>query len=305
MITMLVALLSGLILYTLTTKVSLPLNHLSKTAKQIAKGEYGKTVRIKTNDIEVQQLASNFNTMSIATKHAMDTILLEADKKNQFVANFSHEMKTPLTTIIGYTSLLKDYPLTKTEQQEALDAIFHEAKRLDHLSLAMLELFVTQNKEVELTPTSLKEIQLHLVRICDQLSKKYDVYYEISLPDTLVFAHHDLLLSLFYNLIDNAFKASRKDTSIQIYGKKEYQKIMITIQDHGSGISKEHLQRLTEPFYRIDKSRSRNQGGAGLGLSICKEIVKIHETSLEIHSKPDIGTSIAFTLRQVGGQDEE
>ena len=120
----------------------------------------------------------------------------------------------------------------------------------------------------------------------------------------VVYANSVLLLSLLYNLADNAFKASEAQTTINIYSKSSNDIVRIFVEDKGRGIAKENIKLLTEPFYREDKSRSRKFGGAGLGLSLCKEIASLHNTDLCFESEKGIGTTVSFELRKGGEEDE-
>lgn len=134
------------------------------------------------------------------------------------------------------------------------------------------------------------------------LSEKYKINYTIDFEKAIVSANSVLLLSLLYNLADNAFKASYPQTSIKIYSKTIPTAVQIYVEDRGRGIAKENIRLLTEPFYREDKSRSRKLGGAGLGLALCKEIAIIHGTELDFESEKDKGTTVSFSLCK--GDDE-
>ena len=113
-----------------------------------------------------------------------------------------------------------------------------------------------------------------------------------------------LLLSLLYNLVDNAFKASEPQTTVKIYSKSSNDIVRVFVEDKGRGIAKENIKLLAEPFYREDKSRSRKFGGAGLGLSLCKEIATLHGTELSFESEKGNGTTVSFTLKKGGEEDE-
>ena len=136
----------GIVLFYLSKKISLPLANLSSAVEAISDGHYGEHVNIKSNELEIQTLIDNFNKMSDDTKKAMDHLVIEANKQKQFTANFSHELKTPLTTIIGYADLIKNYDLSSDEKEEAITSIITESKRLDKLSQQLLVLFVFKIK---------------------------------------------------------------------------------------------------------------------------------------------------------------
>lgn len=292
----------GLLLYYLSKKMTRPLQELTSVVTSISKGNYGDTVDINTNDYEIKLLMNRFNKMSLDTKDAMDNLILEAEKNKKFVANFSHEMKTPMTTIIGYSDLLTNYTLTHGEQKQALQSIALESKRLDKLAKELLSLFglSRSNRLIKMEPLSLKTLSLNLDGVCQILKTKYDVDYSIQFPEVSVWGNEVLILSLFTNLIDNAFKASNKSDMVYIYGVIKCNKIEFQIKDKGCGIEEEHIKHLFDPFYRVDQARSRKEGGNGIGLSICQEIAKVHHTSIHVYSLPQFGTTFLFELEMVG-----
>ena len=299
-----VAIVSGAVLYFVAKKITKPLDILTKASNDIAGGNYGKTVEIKSSDREIFELAESFNSMSVATKNAMDEQQNEVERRERFVANFAHEMKTPMTSIIGYSEMLTSYELSKEEQSQASIAIHREGKRLEQLAKEMLEIIDIQKNDIELNDVRLSEIEKSLEETLRFVADKYHMGYLIRLPDVTVKANSVLLLSMLYNLADNAFKASKPGQHIQIFGVPLKDKVKICVQDTGRGICKEHIEHLTEAFYREDKARSRKQGGVGLGLSICKEIADIHHTELRFESEPGKGTLVLFELSLTGGEHE-
>ena len=130
----------------------------------------------------------------------------------------------------------------------------------------------------------------------------YDVNYSVEFHNEIVSANSVLLLSLLYNLGDNAFKASETGKRVKIYSEVTPDNIQIHIEDEGRGIAKENIKFITEPFYREDKSRSRKLGGAGLGLALCKEIARIHNTELVFNSEKNKGTRVSFILSKGGAR---
>ena len=287
---------SVLLLCALAKKITKPLNKLTKVADEIALGNYGKRAEVKDSDYEIYALSESVNAMSLAIEQKIKEIREELEKRDMFVADFTHEMKTPMTAIIGYAQMLRSYDLDKAEEIQAAEAIHNEAKRLEKLSLQLLELYVYKNENVETEKINLSEIEEQLKATLKYLSEKYDVSYTIDFDKEIVYANGVLLLSLLYNLADNAFKASQPKSSIRIYSKTMPNAVRICVEDKGTGIAKENIKLLTEPFYREDKSRSRKLGGAGLGLALCKEIAKLHGTELVFESEKNKGTTVSFVL---------
>ncbi len=297
-----VSAVSGLLLFALTRKITKPLNRLARVADEIALGNYGKKAEITAADDEISVLAESVNAMSSAIEQKITEIREELEKRDMFVADFTHEMKTPMTAIMGYAQMLRSYDLDEREKGQAAQAIYREAKRLEKLSLQLLELYVYQNETVEMEELNLLAIGEQLSATLGFLSEKYDVNYRVSFESETVRANSVLLLSLLYNLADNAFKASDPQTSVTIYSKATPTAVRIYVEDKGRGIARESIKRLTEPFYREDRSRSRKFGGAGLGLALCKEIARIHGTELNFESEKNKGTTVSFSLAKGGAE---
>ncbi len=291
-----VAVVGGVLLYIIVKKVTKPLKLLTSASNKMAGGSYGNTVSIKTSDLEIQELAKSFNTMSVATENSLNEIRNEVAKRERFVANFTHEMKTPMTAIVGYAQLLNSYELSQSEERQAAEAIFKEGKRLEALSLQLLELFVTQNERPEFSVISLSDIEKRLCETMRFSAEKYGCAFSVSFPAVRIKASEPLMLSLLYNLCDNAFKASNKGDKVTVSGEVFGRKVKISVADTGRGIAPESIKHLTEPFYREDKARSRKQGGAGIGLSLCKEIAVLHGSVLLFESEQGKGTTVSFEI---------
>lgn len=298
-----ISVISGLLLFASAKKITKPISMLTKVTDEIAMGNYGEKVHINSSDYEICALSESFNSMSSAVEQKVNEIKEEAEKRSLFVADFTHELKTPMTAIIGYAQLLNAYELDRNESREATDAIYNEAKRLEKLSLQLLDLYVFQNEKIEMEEWNLTLIGKQLKSILKHLSDKYNVFFYVDFQDEIVFANDTLLLSLLYNLADNAFKASEPQMTIRIYSKSSGQTVQMFVEDEGRGIAKEHIKFLTESFYREDKSRSRELGGAGLGLSLCKEIAVLHGTELCFESEKGKGTTVSFVLKKGGGRN--
>lgn len=288
----------AVILFFLAKKITKPLNRLSKAAEEISDGNYGLCIEANSDD-EVGKLTDNFNKMSTVVAASLESIQRECDKRDAFVANFTHEIKTPITSIIGYSNMLATYQLTDGEQRIAAASVYREGKRLEKMSLQLLDIFVTKEEPTKFTAVNLRGIGAHLESVMTFESKKYEVSLAIDFLDVVVLANEELLLSLLYNLIDNAFKASEKSSVVTVKAEQTGGSITISVVDTGHGISKEHISRITEPFYREDKSRSRRNGGAGLGLALCSEICGLHGTELAFESEQGRGTTVSFNLKAV------
>lgn len=295
------SLVSGLLIFFVSKTVTRPLKVLSRSAQQIADGEYEARAAVKSRDKEIRELSASFNHMAATVSETIRAVTEEAERRERFTADFAHEMKTPMTAILGYAQLLERYDLSEEERRAAAKTIHREGARLEKLSLQML-LWSTPQDETALVPVSLETVTLSLKETLTVLSERYQTPFELALGTETVMAEEVSLLSLLYNLADNAFKASQGNT-VRIDSTDGGDHITVSVRDRGCGIAAEHMDKLTEPFFRADRSRSRAHGGTGLGLSICRRIAERHGTALRFDSAEGVGTVVSFDLRKGGEAD--
>lgn len=299
-----IAVFSGVVLLIFSFFIAHPLNRLSHAVNRMTAGDYSKRIpthKHGTGSAEIHQLSVGFNTMANAVEETISQLKEEVEKREMFVADFAHELKTPMTSIIGYADMLRSYDLNVEEHREAAHAIYQEGKRLEKLSMALLDMIVLNNEPVSLVPLSSGELAHNLRTSLRFLSEKYGVEIQLQMESALIRGEPVLLLSLLYNLTDNACKASGAGDAVLLSGAVRHGCYLLSITDHGHGISKEHLDKITEPFYREDKSRSRKLGGAGLGLALCRRIAHLHHTDLFFDSIPGQGTVVTFELETTEG----
>ncbi len=302
-----VAVLCGTLLFLFAKRLTKPLEKISAAVSEVSRGNYGYSIDIKGVDAEVQTLADNFNTMSSVVAQSLQKVEEECRRRDTFVADFTHEIKTPITSVIGYADMLSNYDLSEEEKRQAAQVVYREGKRLERLSMQLLELIVTENEELKPEPVSLLYIEKSIRETLAFSSQKYSVKLRTEFCDCKVLANEALLLSLIYNLADNAFKASPALSEVRVYSDLEGSVVRITVEDKGHGIAPEHIKHITEPFYREDRARSRKNGGAGIGLALCKEICGLHKTELLVESQKGKGTKVSFCLavcREEAGNEE-
>jgi len=210
--------------------------------------------------------------------------------KQMFIDNLAHEMKTPLTSILGYSEYLQNAMNNEEERIKAAGHLRNSAKRLQSLSSALLDLAYTREKII------LKDIDTeHLFQALDDLMKhsltERKLKLDITIHTPIICGDESLLLSLLSNLIENAARASIEGGIIKVSAYKK-ENLILEVSDVGFGMDENEILKITEPFYRVDKSRSRADGGIGLGMSICKQIAQLHNAELKIKSRPDIGTTV-------------
>ena len=221
-----------------------------------------------------------------------------------FIANLAHEMKTPLTSILGFADILrikKNVP--DDERREYAGVIVDETKRLRSLSGKLMELVALGGTEIEKKPVSLSDMIHETAAALAPLLSKNSVELECSAENVVIMADAELFKSLLYNIIENAVKASPKDSRIVLNEAVSEGNAVITVTDSGIGMTDDEVKKVFEPFYMADKSRSRKAGGAGLGLALCARIADLHNTTLEIDSSPGEGTTVYITID--GGEIRE
>lgn len=290
--------ISGTAAAILSHLLTRPLQKLKKVSQQIAQGDFEVRANIKVSD-EVGDLGNSFNLMAIAIESYIKELREENHRKSRFVAAFTHELKTPMTSIIGYADLMRSSEQSQEKRQKSLNYIYHEAKRLEQLSKKLLCLLTVENGQIDLTATPINAV------IADVLRSSEDISFDIQVKDNqIVLADRVLLADLLCNLAKNAINAQPIDNTVHISCVEEKGKYILKVSDNGCGISAKEIAKITEPFYTIDKSRSRKTGGTGLGLAICTQIAKVHGSELYIDSTHGLGTSVWIILQKGEGNNE-
>ena len=219
-----------------------------------------------------------------------------ARRQEDFIGSFAHELKTPLTSMIGYADMLRTTEVTQEEQFQAANYIFKEGKRLESLSFKLLDLMVVKNQELELRPVKIRWMAEDIKGMLQPSLKKLGIVLKVIVEDASLMLEPDLMKTVLLNLLDNGRKAIEGEGTLYLLGRREEDGFALYVRDTGKGIPKEELSRITEAFYMVDKSRARQQGGAGLGLSICQEIVKRHGGTMTFKSIPGKGTMVRIFL---------
>ena len=303
-ILLIVAMISSLVLVIFSKFLTRPLVKLSDAAREIAEGNFSE--RVETSGTgEVKELSESFNTMVENIESYTDKLKKAARDRDDFVANFTHELKTPLTSVIGYADMLRTYELDADKRRECADYIYREGKRLEKLSANLLEIIVMENSDIKCTDINTEHLFKEIRGSVAFLLKKYGVKLHIKYEKAIISAEPSLLKTLLYNLIDNACKASQKGQEITLFGKIDGERYRFSLSDCGRGIPKDELEKITQPFYMIDKSRSRKMGGAGLGLALCNEIARLHNSTLTIESEENVGTTVQFDAAISTAEKEE
>ena len=277
-----------------------PIRKLNEMSKKITKGSYHERVSIKSND-EIGELAISFNQMIETIENKINELELSVKRKEEFITNFTHELKNPMTSIIGYADILRSGKYDKETNIKSANYIFHEAKRLENLAHKLMDLMELSNENIELEKI---DVVCFMNNIYNDIHESLEnIELKLEIEDGCVIADKVLLEDCLRNLIDNSKKANPKDKRIRILGKNEKDKYRISVEDKGCGIPKEDLPRILESFYMVDKARARENGRNGIGLSICEKIANLHHTKLIIESKLNKGTCVSFYLEVDNGEE--
>jgi len=273
-----------------------PLRRLSRVTRTIASGDLSCRAALRGSD-ELGVLAADFNKMTDKLEHNINEMKDTMRRQEEFMGGFAHELKTPLTSIIGYADLLRGHTLSDKDKQDAANYIFMEGRRLEVLSLKLLDLIVLKKRDFNFLPMSISHIVQDAVRLVRPVLQKRNTILTHDCDDTICKIEPDLFMSLLLNLIDNARKAIDDGGKISISTKTVDEVCQLMITDNGRGIPEEELHKIKDAFYRVDKSRSRSQGGVGLGLRLCDEIAALHGGEIFFESELEKGTTVTIKLK--------
>ena len=292
-------LLSALSALAVSAWLSRPLGRLSAAARQMAAGELSQRVEIQGSD-EISCLARDFNQMADQLEQHVQELTATARRQEDFLRSFAHETKTPLTSIIGYAELMLSRPDQPELVQESAACIFREGRRLESLSRKLMDLIVLESEELRLRTVEMPGFLEQAAGVVRPGLERAGIRLAVRADPGAAEIEPDLMESVCLNLLDNARKAVESKGLIRLEGIQTAGGYCIRVTDDGRGIPREELTRITEPFYMVDKSRSRTQGGAGLGLAICQRIVDLHGGRLEFESELGRGTQASIWLKGAG-----
>jgi signal transduction histidine kinase len=286
------------IAYLMARNISWPIRRMKEIAERIAKGEFGEKTRIKGND-EVAELAESLNAMAGELQAKMGSLAHMDRVRSDFVANVSHELKTPLTSIRGFVETLEDGAIKDSNNARRFLAIIKKhTQRLSNIIDDLLRLSELESGvKMEMAAFDLKGLIDEVVMgFGHALSTKQQKLTVTAAGDFTIIGNRDKLEQVFVNLIDNAIKYTKQDGQIKVELAGADGFVTVAVEDNGIGIPKDDVERVFERFYRVDKAHSREVGGTGLGLSIAKHIVLAHKGKICIDSKLGKGTKVLVTL---------
>lgn len=280
-----------------------PIRKLSLATRAFARGDYSRRVQPEGRD-EITDLMEDFNGMATRLEENIQELNDAVRRQEEFTGAFAHELKTPLTSIIGYSELLMTIQLSEEARMMSAGYIYQDGKRLERLAYKMMELTRVDKQDIPFCNVMVKDL-LETVKATTRpmlMAKKIEL--EIHVQEAALYGDKDLLLSLLLNLVDNSRKACEEGGSIRITGKQEERGYLLEIQDNGRGMPQGEVPHVTEAFYMVDKSRARKEGGAGLGMALCAKIVALHKALWQIKSTEGKGTVIGIFFPERGGYEE-
>lgn len=288
-----VVILAAAIAFLLTRRSLKPIGGLEAGASEMAAGNYENRIPISGHD-EIAMLAEKFNIMAAAISDKIDELKETAQRQQAFVNGLSHEMKTPVTSIMARSETLLVRDLADEDKKRSLERIYDQCAWLERLSGKLTALTMLDGN-IEKKPVSVSELFAFVEETVVDTLKENGIHLNIDCQVDLLTMDTDLMRSALVNLIENAKRASEPGESIELVAKNN----AIAVTDHGKGIPAEELPRITEPFYMVDRSRSKKSGGSGLGLALVKRIAEAHNAKLEIASTVGCGTIIRLVFPDV------
>ena len=314
-----VMLFLGCAIYLVIKWLTRPIAELTTITAEIANGAYEKRASTNRND-ELGELAISFNRMADSVQENMEDLTKSAIDRQQFIDDLTHEIKTPLTSILGYSEYLQNAKSTEEERIVAAGHLHKMALRLKSLSDKLLDITFLRGESIKFSPVNVSILFNELKDIVSPVLTDRNLRLVVSSNIAHINGDETLLLSLLVNLVENAARASEEGASIIVNAYKKQHKdadvsvsdasagfggeaidasvivdsgiSVIEVVDNGCGMDKREIEKITTPFYRIDKSRSRKYGGVGLGLNIVSRIVALHGAKIDIISNPGKGTAV-------------
>jgi signal transduction histidine kinase len=279
----------------LTKMISRPIQEMGTATNEIAKGNFKMELKINSED-EIGKLAKDIQSMGEQLKNYRDS-------RQQFISNISHDLRTPLTYIKGYSAIMKESGVVKEQEwKRNLEVIYNEATRMEHLVKDLFQLTQLDNGQIELQKEDVPLIPF-LKSILESralILKEKGILYEFNYPSTSIMLRLDQhrMMQVFTNLIENSLRYTKMGGEITLSVEEHVNFITISVTDTGEGIPLVDIPHIFERFYRVDKSRSSESGGSGLGLAIAKQIIELHGGKIEVHSEVGVGTTFIIQFKK-------
>ena len=283
-------------LHFILTAIFKPIGVIATASRDIADGQFHKRIQV-TGKNELAGVAVDFNKMAQRVERQIAFLEQEAQNKQQFVDNFAHEIRTPLTSIYGYAEYMHRAILTEEELIESATYIMDESRHMRNIANSLLELATLRDYVPTMEKISIDRLFDDITQSMDKLTQEAHVRLSCQNDhdNNFIAGQEDLIKSLLLNLCNNAVKACESGKGhVQIQATRLKNAVKITVSDNGCGIAEQEITKIFEPFYRLDKSRNRMlaSGGVGIGLTLCKRIVEAHGAHMSVASEIGRGTAV-------------
>ncbi|MBQ2793059.1 MAG: HAMP domain-containing histidine kinase [Oscillospiraceae bacterium] len=292
--------IASIVIYFVTARMVRPLRDMLAATRSFSRGDY--TVRVQVNSAdEIGQLAQEFN-------HMAEALARNENMNRSFVANVSHELKTPMTTIAGFVDGILDGTIPQEQHGKYLAVVSVEVKRLSRMVRSMLDLAKIEAGEMKLNPA-----QFDMNGTVCQVIFSFETAIEnkrldirgLDVDKVMVSADPDLMHQVVYNLIENAVKFVNEDGYIEVKYHTDNDRTLVAIRNSGAGIASGELPKVFERFYKTDRSRSQDKSGVGLGLYIVRTVIQLHGGEIHVSSKEGEYTEFAFSIPTQGTKSSQ
>ena len=284
------------LIYMSSRAITRPLRQMNEAAGVIAGGVFENRIAVRSKD-EVGQLATQFNTMA-ESLHVQEKI------RRSFIANLSHDIRSPLTSILGFVKAIQDGTVEPDQQPYYMNIVLDETERLIKLSNDLLDIHRLQDKEPVLSKTifDINKLIRKTIMGFEQRAteKKITVTSRFAHAVDMVLADEDKIQRCLHNLLDNAIKFTPEVGEITIETTVTGKKVAVSVTDNGQGMEPEELKHVFDRFFKGDQSRNEDKRGSGLGLSIAQEFIRAHGETITLESTPKKGSTFQFTLEMAG-----
>lgn len=286
----LVLLFSFLLILISTRFIVKPVERLTDATRKIAAGNYHVKLNVNRRD-EIGRLARDFSRMS-------DNLQKTEEKRQEFVSNVSHEIQSPLSSIQGFSQLLREEEMSDDERKHYLTIIEKESRRLSQLGKQLLTLSFLDNEQDQRDKTSIKlgEQLKEVVSAAQWIWMEKGITVEVEDAPYWVTGDSKLLHQVWMNLLTNAIRYTESGGVVRIRAKEHHHSVDVTVEDNGIGIDENDIPHLFDRFYKVDKARTRTENSTGLGLSIVKKIIELHNGTIMVESEPGKGTTFIVSL---------
>jgi len=288
------SIIAALGLYYILMRLFKPIDIITRASQKIAGGSYEERIPVEGNN-ELATMAINFNQMAEEIERQLQLSRDEAIGKQQFIDNFAHEIRTPLTSIYGYAEYIQKAPYDEDDILESTESIMDRANHMKEIANSLLKLATLRNYKPVIKDIAIQPFFEDIERTLRKAAHEENPQLIFESNVEILKAQEDLIKILLLNLCINGIKSCEMGKGIiHVEARGQAGDIFLSVTDNGCGISDEDIKRIAEPFYRVDKTRHKNFGGTGLGLTLCQQIVQVHEARMIMESSIGVGTRVTI-----------